>query len=121
MDRGAWQAAVHGVAKSRTRLSDYRFTSEMYVLLMQVTRSLYSRDLHFGAIPYPFGIPVKAMESLPKHSYMYLVTYFPGGCGPSEDYPEVPILEPCSSKCGHRPETSALPGSKAEVPSWFPP
>ena len=22
MDRGAWQAAVHGVAKSRTRLSD---------------------------------------------------------------------------------------------------
>ena len=23
MDRGAWQAAVHGVAKSRTRLGDY--------------------------------------------------------------------------------------------------
>ena len=26
MDRGAWQAAVHGVAKSWTRLSDYTFT-----------------------------------------------------------------------------------------------
>ena len=26
MDRGAWQAAVHGVAKSRTRLSDFTFT-----------------------------------------------------------------------------------------------
>ena len=26
MDRGAWQAAVHGVAKSRTRLNDYTFT-----------------------------------------------------------------------------------------------
>ena len=25
MDRGAWQAAVHGVAKSRTRLSDFTF------------------------------------------------------------------------------------------------
>ena len=30
MDRGAWQAAVYGVAKSRTRLSDFtplHFTS----------------------------------------------------------------------------------------------
>ena len=26
MDRGAWKAAVHGVAKSRTRLSDFTFT-----------------------------------------------------------------------------------------------
>ena len=26
MDRGAWWAAVHGVAKSRTRLSDFPFT-----------------------------------------------------------------------------------------------
>jgi len=25
MDRGAWKAAVHGVAKSRTRLSEVRF------------------------------------------------------------------------------------------------
>ena len=27
MDGGAWWAAVHGVAKSRTRLSDFTFTS----------------------------------------------------------------------------------------------
>ena len=26
MDGGAWQAAVHGVSKSRTRLSDFTFT-----------------------------------------------------------------------------------------------
>ena len=26
MDRGAWQAIVHGVAKSQTRLSDFTFT-----------------------------------------------------------------------------------------------
>jgi len=26
MDRGAWQAAVHGVTKSQTRLSDFTFT-----------------------------------------------------------------------------------------------
>ena len=26
MDRGAWEAAVHGVAKSQTRLSDFTLT-----------------------------------------------------------------------------------------------
>ena len=28
MDRGAWRATVHGVAKSQTQLSDFTFTSE---------------------------------------------------------------------------------------------
>ena len=32
MDRGAWWAAVHGVAKSRTRLSDFTFTFYFHAL-----------------------------------------------------------------------------------------
>ena len=32
MDRGAWWAAVHGVAKSRTRLSDVTFTFHFHAL-----------------------------------------------------------------------------------------
>ena len=32
MDRGAWQAVVHRVAKSRTRLSDFTFTFHFHVL-----------------------------------------------------------------------------------------
>ena len=32
MDRGAWWAAVHGVAKSRTRLSNFTFTFHFYAL-----------------------------------------------------------------------------------------
>ena len=32
MDGGAWKAAVHGVAKSRTRLSDFTFTSHFHAL-----------------------------------------------------------------------------------------
>ena len=32
MDRGAWWAAVHGVAKSRTRLSDLTFTFHFHAL-----------------------------------------------------------------------------------------
>ena len=32
MDRGAWQAIVHGVAKSRTQLSDFHFLSLRTIL-----------------------------------------------------------------------------------------
>ena len=32
MDGGAWWAAVHGVAKSWTRLSDFTFTFHFHVL-----------------------------------------------------------------------------------------
>ena len=32
MDGGAWQAAVHGVSKSQTQLSDFTFTSHFHAL-----------------------------------------------------------------------------------------
>ena len=32
MDGGAWWAAVHGVTRSRTRLSDFTFTFHFYAL-----------------------------------------------------------------------------------------
>ena len=32
MDRGAWWAAVHGVAKNWTRLNDFNFTFHFYAL-----------------------------------------------------------------------------------------
>ena len=32
MDRGAWWAAVHGVDKSQTRLSDFTFTFHFHAL-----------------------------------------------------------------------------------------
>ena len=32
MDREAWQATVHGVVKSRTRLSDFTFTFHFHAL-----------------------------------------------------------------------------------------
>ena len=32
MDGGAWQAAVHGVAKTRTRLNDFTFTFHFHAL-----------------------------------------------------------------------------------------
>ena len=32
MDRGAWKAAVHGVAEGRTQLSDFPFTFHFHAL-----------------------------------------------------------------------------------------
>ena len=32
MDREAWRAAIHGVAKSQTRLSDFTFTFHLHAL-----------------------------------------------------------------------------------------
>ena len=32
MDRGAWWTAVHGVTKSRTRVSDFTFTFHIHAL-----------------------------------------------------------------------------------------
>ena len=36
MDGGAWWAAVHGVARSRTRLSDFTFTFHFHALEMEM-------------------------------------------------------------------------------------
>ena len=40
MDRGAWKAAVHGVAEGQTRLSDFTFTFHFHALEKEMaTRS----------------------------------------------------------------------------------
>ena len=44
MDGGAWWATVHGVAKSRTRLSDFTFTFHFHALEKEMaTHSLFLR------------------------------------------------------------------------------
>ena len=35
MDGGAWEAAVHGVAKSQTQMSDFTFTFFMYMKIIK--------------------------------------------------------------------------------------
>ena len=40
MDGGAWQAAVHGLAKSQTRLSDFTFTFHFHALEKEMANPL---------------------------------------------------------------------------------
>ena len=44
MDRRAWQAAYHGVAKSRTRLSDFTFSCGLVVGMQR------NRRIHIFAV-----------------------------------------------------------------------
>ena len=48
MDRGAWWATVHGVAKSRTQLSDFTFTFHFHALEKEMAT-------HSGGLAW--GIP----------------------------------------------------------------
>ena len=57
MDGGAWWAAAHGVAKSRTRLSDFTFTLHFHAL--EKAMATHSSVLAWG-IPgtgEPGGLP----------------------------------------------------------------
>ena len=44
MDRGSWRAAVHGVAKSWTRMRDFHFLSFIVIKKKMVLRSLFVQD-----------------------------------------------------------------------------
>ena len=46
MDRGAWQATVHGLAKSRTRLSDFAFTYQSQISFNTLSLSIYYYRTH---------------------------------------------------------------------------
>ena len=59
MDGGAWWAAVHGVAKSRTRLSDFTFTFTFHFLALETEVATHSSVLAWR-IPgtgEPGGLP----------------------------------------------------------------
>ena len=57
MDRGAWWAAVHGVAKSRTRLSDFPFTFHLHALEKEMATHSSVLGLENPRDREPGGLP----------------------------------------------------------------
>ena len=57
MDRGAWQAAVHGIAKSRTRLSDFTFTFHFLALEKEMATHSSVLVLRIPGTGEPGGLP----------------------------------------------------------------
>ena len=57
MDRGAWWAAVRGVAKSQTRLSDFTFTFHFHALEKEMATHSSILALRIPGTEEPGGLP----------------------------------------------------------------
>ena len=57
MDGGAWKAAVHGVAKSRTRLSDFTFTFPFHALEKEMATHSSVLSWRIPGTAGPGGLP----------------------------------------------------------------
>ena len=56
-DRDAWRAAVHGVAKSQTRLSDFTFTSHFHALQKEMATHSSVLAWRIPGTGEPGGLP----------------------------------------------------------------
>ena len=57
MDGGAWWAAVHGVAKGRTRLSDFPFTFHFHALAKEMATHSSVLAWRIPGMGEPGGLP----------------------------------------------------------------
>ena len=57
MDEGAWWGAVHGVAKSQTRLSDFSFTFHCHVLEKEMATHSSVLAWRIPGMAEPGGLP----------------------------------------------------------------
>ena len=57
MDAGAWSAAVHGVAKSQTRLSNFTFTFHFHALEKEMATQLSVLAWRIPGTGEPGGLP----------------------------------------------------------------
>ena len=57
MDREAWRTAVHGVTKSRTRLSDFPFTSHFHALEKEMATHSSVLAWRIPGTAEPGGLP----------------------------------------------------------------
>ena len=57
MDREVWRAAVHGVTKSRTRLSDFTFTFQFHALEKEIATHSSVLAWRIPGTAEPGGLP----------------------------------------------------------------
>ena len=53
MDRGAWGATVHGVAKSRTRLNDFTFRVGVDIIIIEIKCTTNVMHLNYPQTIFP--------------------------------------------------------------------
>ena len=63
MDGGAWWAAVHGVAKSQTQLSDFTFPFHFHALEMEMATHSSVLAWRIPGTGEPGGLPSRVAQS----------------------------------------------------------
>ena len=63
MDQGAWWAAVHGVAKSQTRLSDFTLTFHFHALEKEMATHSSVLAWSIPGTGEPGGLPSRVAQS----------------------------------------------------------
>ena len=85
MDEGAWWAAVHGVSKSRTRLSDFTFTFHFHALEKEMATHSSILAWRIPGMGEPGGLPSMGSHRV-RHDWSDLAAAavcsvrFPGCC-----------------------------------------
>ena len=64
MDREAWCAAIHGVAKSQTRLSDFTFTFHFHVLEKEMASHSSVLAWRIPGTGHPGGPPSMGLQKV---------------------------------------------------------
>ena len=70
MDREAWRAAIHGVATSRTRLSDFTFTFHFHALEKEMATHSSILARRISGMGEPGGLPSMGSHSSSSRSSM---------------------------------------------------
>ena len=73
MDGGAWWAAVHGVDKSRTRLSDFTFTFHFHALEKEMATHSSVLAWRIPGVGEPRGLPSMGLQRV-RHNWSNLAS-----------------------------------------------
>ena len=121
MDRGAWWAAVHAVATSRTRLSDFTFTFHFYALEEEM--ATHSRILawRIPGMGEPGGLPSVGSHRV-GNDWSDLAAAaagcFPGGTSSKEPTCQRGRRREVDSNLGSGRSLGVVLAAHSSIPAW---